>query len=88
MQCAHITNGVRSLSKEGTWRNPCWEEKPRSASEKMQRRTGVNRSPAYKRRIRIRIRRRMRRPNTAFLSAPQPNNFCVYIYIAGLSFLT
>ena len=47
MECARITNGGRSLSKEGTWRNLCREETLRSANEKMERRTGVDRSPAY-----------------------------------------
>ena len=54
MECAHITNGGRSLSKGGTWRNPCREEKPRTANGRMERRTGVYRSPAYKKRRRIR----------------------------------
>ena len=49
----HISrNGGRSLGKEGPWRNPCREEKPRSANEKMERRTGVNRSLTYKKRRR------------------------------------
>ena len=54
MEHAHIENGTRSTSKKSTWRNPWREEKPRSTDEKMERRTGINRPPAYKKRRRRR----------------------------------
>jgi hypothetical protein len=45
---ARIMHDGRSIGEEGTWRNPRGEEKPRTANEKMERHTGVNRSSAYK----------------------------------------
>ena len=50
----HIENGRRSTSKESTRRNPCRKEKPRSTVEKMERRTGLNKPPAYMKRRRRR----------------------------------
>ena len=50
------------LVKESTRRNPCRKETPRSNVEKMERRAGLNKPPAYmKRRRRTRRRRRRRR---------------------------
>ena len=52
MERTHIDDGRRPTSKESTWRNPWREEKPRSTEEKMERRTGINRPSAYKKRRR------------------------------------
>ena len=55
MERTYIENGRRSTSKESTRWNPCRKEKPRSTVEKMERRTGLNKPPAYmKRRRRFR----------------------------------
>ena len=54
MERTHIENGRRSTSKESTRRNPCRKEKPRSTVEKMERRTGLNKPPAYMKRRRRR----------------------------------
>jgi len=56
MERTYIENGRRLTSKESTRRNPCRKEKPRSTVEKMERRAGLNKPPAYiKRRRRRRI---------------------------------
>ena len=60
MERTHFENGRRSTSKESTRRNPCRKEKPRSTVEKMERRTGLNKPPAYMKRKRRRRRRRRR----------------------------
>ena len=52
MERTYIENGRRSTSKENTRRNPCRKEKPRSTVEKMERRTGLNKPPAYMKRRR------------------------------------
>ena len=56
MERTYIESGRRSTSKESTRRNPCRKEKPRSTVEKMDRRTGLNKPPAY-------IKRRRKRRN-------------------------
>jgi hypothetical protein len=58
MEHAHFTDGGRSMSEEGTWRNSRGEEKARTTNEKMERHTGVNRSSAYKKRRNRRKKRR------------------------------
>ena len=60
MERTYIENGRRSTSKESTRRNPYGKEKPRSTVEKMERRTGLNKPPAYMKRRRRRRRRRRR----------------------------
>jgi hypothetical protein len=55
MEHSHITNDGRSISEDGTWRNPCGEEKRRTTNEKMKRHVGVNRSSTYKKRRRRNI---------------------------------
>ena len=65
MKRTYIENGRRSTSKEITRRNPCRKEKPRSTVEKMERRTGLNKPPAYMKRRRRRRRRRRRMWNLA-----------------------
>ena len=64
MQRTHIEDGRQPTSKESTWRNPWREEKPRSTNEKMERRTGINRPSAYKKRRRIIPNRHLTITNT------------------------
>ena len=78
MEYAHSANGGRSLSKGGTWRNPCRGEKPRSANKKMERSTGVNCSPAYEERRR---RRRRRCQNHIYLQLIIQNYKCMRIEV-------
>jgi hypothetical protein len=61
---AHITNDGRSISEEGTCRNPRGKEKPRTTNEKMERHTGLNRASAYRKRRRRRRGGRRRRRRT------------------------
>ena len=50
MERTYIENDRRSTSKESARRNPCRKERPRSTVEKMERRTGLNKPPAYMKR--------------------------------------